>query len=52
MYIDLSMTPWETVDGKRERTLKYIIPVNNAMVKLKEAEVVEKQVLEKKEDYL
>ncbi|GAA5803830.1 hypothetical protein EDC94DRAFT_536683 [Helicostylum pulchrum] len=49
---DLSMTPWETVDGKRERTLKYIIPVNNAMVKLKEAEVVEKQVLEKKEDYL
>lgn len=46
------MTSWGPVDGKQERTLKYIIPVNNAMVKLKEAEVVEKQVLEKKEDYL
>jgi hypothetical protein len=46
------MTAWDTVDGKPERTLKYIIPVNNAMVKLKEAEVVEKQVLEKKEDYM
>ncbi|KAI7873220.1 uncharacterized protein EV154DRAFT_528530 [Mucor mucedo] len=49
---ELTMTSWETVDGKRERTLKYIIPVNNAMVKLKEAEVVEKQIVEKKEDYL
>ncbi|OAD03037.1 hypothetical protein MUCCIDRAFT_156039 [Mucor lusitanicus CBS 277.49] len=49
---DLTMTPWQTVDDKKERTLKYIIPVNNAMVKLKEAEVVEKQVLEKKDDYL
>ncbi|CEP12823.1 hypothetical protein [Parasitella parasitica] len=49
---DLTMTPWQTVDGKKERTLKYIIPVNNAMVKLKEAEVVEKQVVEKKEEYL
>lgn len=52
LFADLTMTSWETVDGKRERTLKYIIPVNNAMVKLKEAEVVEKQVVEKKEDYL
>lgn len=50
--IDLTMTPWQTVDDKKERTLKYIIPVNNAMVKLKEAEVVEKQVIEKKDDYL
>ncbi|KAL9548325.1 hypothetical protein MBANPS3_005731 [Mucor bainieri] len=49
---DLTMTPWQTVDDKKERTLKYIIPVNNAMVKLKEAEVVEKQVIEKKDDYL
>lgn len=49
---ELTMTSWENVDGKRERTLKYIIPVNNAMVKLKEAEVVEKQILEKKEDHL
>jgi hypothetical protein len=46
------MTAWETVDGKKERTLKYIIPVNNSMVKVKEAEVVEKQTIEKKEDYL
>ncbi|KAI8646412.1 hypothetical protein BD408DRAFT_380453 [Parasitella parasitica] len=49
---DLTMTPWQTVDDKKERTLKYIIPVNNPMVKLKEAEVVEKQVIEKKDDYL
>lgn len=49
---DLTMTPWQTVDDKKERTLKYIIPVNNAMVKLKEAEVVEKQVIEKEDDYL
>lgn len=46
------MTAWQKTDGKNERTLKYIIPVNNPMVKLKEAEVVEKQVIEKKEDYL
>ncbi|KAG1381717.1 hypothetical protein G6F61_002916 [Rhizopus arrhizus] len=50
---DLSMTKWEQgIEGKLERTLKYIIPVNNAMVKLKEAEAIEKQVFEKKEEYL
>lgn len=49
---DLTMTSWQTVDGKKERVLTYIIPVNNSMVKLKEAEVVEKQIIEKKEDYL
>jgi hypothetical protein len=47
------MTKWEQgIEGKLERTLKYIIPVNNAMVKLKEAEAIEKQVFEKKEEYL
>lgn len=51
-WVDLTMTPWQTVDGKKERTLTYIIPVNNSMVKLKEAEVVEKQIIEKKEDFL
>ncbi|CAO3658004.1 unnamed protein product [Rhizopus stolonifer] len=50
---DLTMTKWEQgSEGKLERTLKYTIPVNNAMVKLKEAEAIEKQVIEKKEDYL
>lgn len=48
----LTMTSWQMVEGKQERTLRYIIPVNNAMVKLKEAEVVEKQIIEKKQDYL
>lgn len=47
------MTKWEQgSEGKPERTLKYTIPVNNAMVKLKEAEAIEKQIIEKKEDYL
>ncbi|KAI8987418.1 hypothetical protein BDF20DRAFT_910043 [Mycotypha africana] len=49
---NLTITKWEPVNGKKERTLKYIIPVNNAIVKLKEAEVVEKQVLEKEDNYL
>ncbi|KAI8994847.1 hypothetical protein BDB01DRAFT_846847 [Pilobolus umbonatus] len=49
---DLSMTSWAMEDGKKERTLKYILPVNNPMVKLKEAEVIEKQVIEKEDDYL
>ncbi|KAI9279632.1 hypothetical protein BY458DRAFT_553750 [Sporodiniella umbellata] len=50
---DLTMTKWEKgIDGKLERTLKYTIPVNNAMVKLKEAEAIEKQIIDKKEDYL
>jgi hypothetical protein len=47
------MTKWgQGIEGKLERTLKYIIPVNNAMVKLKEAEAIERQVIEKKEDYV
>ncbi|OBZ89021.1 putative PH domain-containing protein C19A8.02 [Choanephora cucurbitarum] len=49
---DLTMTPWQMVNGKKERTLKYIIPVNNSMVKVKEAEAVEKQTIEKAEEYL
>ncbi|KAG1312791.1 hypothetical protein G6F64_002745 [Rhizopus arrhizus] len=50
---ELSMTKWgQGIEGKLERTLKYIIPVNNAMVKLKEAEAIERQVIEKKEDYV
>ncbi|KAG0170006.1 SNF1-interacting protein [Apophysomyces sp. BC1015] len=49
---DLRITKWESTDGKQQRVLKYIMPVNNPMVKVKEAEVVETQVLVKKEDYL
>ncbi|KAI8053664.1 uncharacterized protein B0P05DRAFT_561481 [Gilbertella persicaria] len=49
---DLTMTSWQMVDGKKERTLKYIIPVNNSMVKVKEAEAVEKQTIEKADEYL
>ncbi|KAI7900458.1 uncharacterized protein BX663DRAFT_517696 [Cokeromyces recurvatus] len=49
---ELTMTKWQEVDGKIERTLKYVVPVNNTMVKLKEAEVIEKQVIERKDDYI
>lgn len=30
---NLRMGPWETVDGKQQRVLKYILPVNNPMGK-------------------
>lgn len=49
---NLRVDPWVNVEGKQQRTLKYILPVNNPMVKLKEAEVVETQVVHKKEDYI
>ncbi|RCH98955.1 SNF1-interacting protein [Rhizopus stolonifer] len=49
---DLTMTCWDQGAEGIERILKYIIPVNNSMVKLKEAEAIEKQVIEKKEDGL
>ncbi|SAL98337.1 hypothetical protein [Absidia glauca] len=49
---DLSIGAWGDVDGKQQRLLKYIMPVSNPMVKVKEAEVVETQVLLKKDDYL
>ncbi|KAI8332635.1 hypothetical protein BC941DRAFT_474061 [Chlamydoabsidia padenii] len=49
---DLSVSAWSDVDGKQQRILKYIMPVNNPMVKVKEAEVVETQIVLKKEDYM
>ncbi|CDH50646.1 transcription factor [Lichtheimia corymbifera JMRC:FSU:9682] len=49
---DLRVTPWEKENDETKRTLKYIMPVSNPIVRMKEAEVVETQVLLKKEDYL
>ncbi|KAF7732102.1 SNF1-interacting protein [Apophysomyces ossiformis] len=49
---DLKITNWNTVDGNQQRVLNYVMPVNNPMVKVKEADVVETQVVMKKEDYL
>ncbi|KAI8890658.1 hypothetical protein K501DRAFT_236218 [Backusella circina FSU 941] len=49
---DLSATKWETIDGKSQRTLKYWMPVANPIVRMKEAEVVEQQILINKEDYI
>jgi hypothetical protein len=49
---DLSVTKWSMVDGKMQRVLKYWMPVANPIVRMKEAEVVETQVLITKEDYV
>ncbi|KAI9321723.1 hypothetical protein BX666DRAFT_2023819 [Dichotomocladium elegans] len=49
---NLRIDPWVNIEGKPQRTLKYILPVSNPMVKIKEAEVVETQVLLKKEEYI
>ncbi|KAL0094082.1 hypothetical protein F4703DRAFT_1924803 [Phycomyces blakesleeanus] len=49
---DYRVSSWESVDGHQQRVLKYIMPVSNPMVKVKEAEVVENQVILKKEDYI
>ncbi|KAI8143142.1 hypothetical protein BJV82DRAFT_611536 [Fennellomyces sp. T-0311] len=49
---NLRVGQWETVDGTPQRVLKYILPVSNPMVKLKEAEVVETQSILKKEEYI
>ncbi|KAL7317917.1 SNF1-interacting protein [Mucor circinelloides] len=49
---DLSVSKWGMVDGKMQRVLKYWMPVSNPIVRMKEAEVVETQVLIQKEDYI
>ncbi|KAI8337075.1 hypothetical protein BC941DRAFT_426643 [Chlamydoabsidia padenii] len=56
---DLRVSRWEPLlsdndqqDGLMKRTLKYWMPVTNPVVRMKEAEVVETQILLKKEDYL
>ncbi|KAI8374045.1 hypothetical protein EDC96DRAFT_437703 [Choanephora cucurbitarum] len=49
---DLSVTKWSPVEGKMQRILKYWMPVANPIVRLKEAEVVETQILINKEDYI
>ncbi|KAJ2964425.1 hypothetical protein NQZ79_g644 [Umbelopsis isabellina] len=49
----LSVTKWSTNgEGKPERVLKYIMPVNNPMVKVKETEVVETQNIVKQDEHL
>ncbi|CEP07785.1 hypothetical protein [Parasitella parasitica] len=49
---DLSVSKWSMVDGKMQRILKYWMPVSNPIVRMKEAEVVETQILIHKEDYI
>ncbi|RCI05514.1 SNF1-interacting protein [Rhizopus stolonifer] len=49
---DLSVTPWSKTNGELQRVLKYWMPVSNPIVRMKEAEVVETQVLINKEDYI
>ncbi|KAI8332417.1 hypothetical protein BC941DRAFT_436607 [Chlamydoabsidia padenii] len=49
---DLRVTLWENDKGEMKRTLKYWMPVANPVVRMNEAEVVETQVILKKEDYL
>ncbi|CAO3627035.1 unnamed protein product [Cunninghamella blakesleeana] len=56
---DLRVTPWapnnsDSDDGQQQmiRTLKYWMPVANPIVRMKEAEVEETQILLKKQDYL
>ncbi|KAI8641777.1 hypothetical protein BD408DRAFT_433004 [Parasitella parasitica] len=49
---DLSVSKWGIVDGKMQRILKYWMPVSNPIVRMKEAEVVETQILIHKEDYI
>ncbi|KAI9260525.1 hypothetical protein BDA99DRAFT_560606 [Phascolomyces articulosus] len=48
---DLRVSCWYNADGQTKRTLKYIMPVSNPIVRMNEAEVVETQVLHKKEDH-
>ncbi|KAF7724746.1 SNF1-interacting protein [Apophysomyces ossiformis] len=49
---DLKMTKWQTENETTQRTLSYFMPVSNPIVRMKEAEVVETQVLLKKQDYI
>lgn len=58
---DLRVTPWapsstnsDSDDEQQQmmRTLKYWMPVANPIVRMKEAEVEETQILLKKQDYL
>ena len=49
---DLTVSKWEKTDGKMQRVLTYWMPVSNPIVRMKEAEVVETQVLINKEDYV
>ncbi|KAI8981625.1 hypothetical protein BDF20DRAFT_999755 [Mycotypha africana] len=50
---DLSISKWETIEGGRvQRILKYWMPVANPIVRMKEAEVVETQMLINKKDYI
>lgn len=49
---DLSVSKWSANgDGKQQRILKYWMPVSNPIVRMKEAEVVETQILINKEEY-
>ncbi|KAI8075098.1 hypothetical protein BC940DRAFT_287440 [Gongronella butleri] len=50
---DLRVTTWaNSNDNQLTRTLKYWMPVANPIVRMKEAEVVETQVLLKKDEHL
>ncbi|CAO3595848.1 unnamed protein product [Absidia cylindrospora] len=54
---DLRVSHWAPLDdpeedGQMKRILKYWMPVANPVVRMKEAEVVETQILLRKDDYL
>ncbi|KAI7897495.1 uncharacterized protein BX663DRAFT_481716 [Cokeromyces recurvatus] len=49
---DLTVSKWYTENGKMQRLLKYWMPVSNPIVRMKEAEVVETQILIQKNDYI
>ncbi|KAI9486207.1 MAG: hypothetical protein EXX96DRAFT_475404 [Benjaminiella poitrasii] len=49
---DLSVSKWAMTDGTLQRLLNYWMPVANPIVRMKEAEVVETQILIQKEDYI
>ncbi|ORX42363.1 hypothetical protein DM01DRAFT_1341076 [Hesseltinella vesiculosa] len=49
---DLRVTHWTEDDAQPTRTLKYWMPVTNPIVRMKEAEVAETQVLLKKQEHL
>ncbi|KAF9930356.1 SNF1-interacting protein [Mortierella alpina] len=47
-----SVGEWTQNDGKKTRTVKFLMVVNNPMVKLNQADCVETQICEVEEEYL
>ncbi|KAG0174817.1 SNF1-interacting protein [Apophysomyces sp. BC1021] len=49
---DLKVSKWQAEEEKIQRILSYYMPVSNPIVRMKEAEVIETQVLVKKQEYI